>query len=612
VLLPAFVELGEHDQSVGSGLIQALRLLTPVLVPLAAGLYVLAPQIVPVLFGEQWTEAVPVVQLLAVSACLSGLLQSIGAAFLAAGQPRKIIAAQAAWLSVLVPALYVAAQISIVAVAAAHVIGMLVFASVKVALVPSALRVHARALGRATVPSVLATAVMVLILVPFLHVAARLASLPLLAVAVALGATTYVVVLWVFDRSLIRQVWALRAHGRPRNAAEVHPTAQPRVLAVAMLVQSYFPRIGGAESNLQELVKPLRALGIEVSVVTRRFSGMTAQACVAGAPVYRLPVPGGQLQASLTFTTTALWLLARRRPLPDVLHAHELRSPTLAAIVAKYVVRRPVVAHVLRGGLLGDLAVLRSAPLGELRLRLFKHAVDQFIAVSDETRRELLAVGIPEKRVTLVSYGVDTTRFCPAAPAQRARLRQQLDLEGWRVVLVVARLVPEKGFDRLLAAWPGIKADVPSALLVIVGDGCEREALTHQAECLSGVRFLGERRDPLPFLQAADCFTLPSFTEGLPISLLEAMATGLPCVATAIGGISDALDGQMGAALVPPGDVGRLTEALVEMLRLDRDALATVGAAARQRVLERHSLEANAAALSRLYERLISRTELEQ
>ena len=62
-----------------------------------------------------------------------------------------------------------------------------------------------------------------------------------------------------------------------------------------------------------------------------------------------------------------------------------------------------------------------------------------------------------------------------------------------------------------------------------------REALTRQAEPLSAVRFLGEQRDPLPFLQAADCFTLPSYTEGLPISLLEAMATGLPCVATAIG-----------------------------------------------------------------------------
>jgi PST family polysaccharide transporter len=208
VLLPAFVELSEHDLSVGNSLIQALRLMTLILVPVTAGLSLLAPQIVLVVFGEQWTDVVPVVQLLAISACLSALLQSVGAAFLAAGQPRKIIAAQAAWLSVLVPALYFAAQVSIVAVAAAHVVGMLVFASVKVALLPSAVRVNALALGRAMAPSLCATTAMVLILVPFLRVADRLSSASLLAAGLALGAASYAAALWIIDRSLIRRTWA--------------------------------------------------------------------------------------------------------------------------------------------------------------------------------------------------------------------------------------------------------------------------------------------------------------------------------------------------------------------------------------------------------------------
>src|SRR5262249_8224044 len=217
------------------------------------------------------------------------------------------------------------------------------------------------------------------------------------------------------------------------------------------------------------------------------------RACVAGAPVYRLPVFGGQVLASLSYSVSAVWLLTRLQPRPDVLHAHELRSPTLTAILAKWVLRRPVVAHILRGGLLGDVAVLRQAPLGDLRLRLFKHAVDQFIAVSQETRRELLGAGVPEDRVSLVSYGVDTAPFRPAAPARRAALRRQLDLEGRRVVLVVARLVPEKGFDRLLSAWPAVTAAIPSALLVIAGDGCARESLQRQAQGLTGVRFVGEQ-----------------------------------------------------------------------------------------------------------------------
>src|SRR5262249_22555816 len=156
------------------------------------------------------------------------------------------------------------------------------------------------------------------------------------------------------------------------------PTGRSRELAVAMLVQSFYPRIGGMETNLQALIGPLREAGVRASVVTRRFPGMAQHAHVAGAPVYRLPVAGGQGQASLAFSATAVWLLARQRPLPDVLHAHELRSPTLTAIFAKYLLRRPVVAHVLRGGSAGDVAVLCRAPFGKLRLRLFRHSVDRF------------------------------------------------------------------------------------------------------------------------------------------------------------------------------------------------------------------------------------------
>jgi glycosyltransferase involved in cell wall biosynthesis len=376
-------------------------------------------------------------------------------------------------------------------------------------------------------------------------------------------------------------------------------------LAVSMLVQSYFPRVGGAETNLQSLIGPLRARGVQVTVLTRRFPGMAPQDCVAGAPVFRLRVPGGPFRASLAFTAAAVWLLFRQRSTVDVVHAHELRSPTLTAVVAKVVLRRPVVAHVLRGGLLGDIPVLKTAPLGRLRLWLFKQLVDTFVAISEETRLELLGAGIPEERITPVAYGVDVDRFRPSPAAQREQCRKELGLEDWRVVLVVARLEPEKGLDTLLDAWPRVKAAVPSALLVIAGDGSQRAMLTNKADSLPDVRFLGLVRDPVPYLQAADCYTLPSLTEGMPISLLEAMASGVPCVATAIGGTSEAL-AELGA-LVPPGDEARLAAAIVNVLRFaaaDRDS---IGAATRRRVVDRYSVEANADALYRLYDRLAAR-----
>jgi glycosyltransferase involved in cell wall biosynthesis len=337
--------------------------------------------------------------------------------------------------------------------------------------------------------------------------------------------------------------------------------------------------------------------------VTRRFDGMESTDCVSGTPVYRVPVPGGQIRASITFVACAVRLLVAKTR-PDVMHAHELRSPTLAAICAKFILRRPVVAHVLRGGLLGDIAVLRAAPLGAPRLWLFRQTVDRFVAVSQETYHELLALGVPAARVELIAYGVDTTRFCPATPSQRATLRQQLGFETRAVVLVVARLVPEKGLDILLAAWPSVKAGVPDALLAIVGDGPERGVLEDQARCLTDVRFVGALHDPVAYFQAADCFTLPSYTEGQPISLLEAMSSGLVYVASDIGGISDATrDGRFGA-LVPPGNVQRLADALIATLCLSESERTARGSLARAEILDHHSVVANAASLRRLYQQL--------
>jgi glycosyltransferase involved in cell wall biosynthesis len=273
--------------------------------------------------------------------------------------------------------------------------------------------------------------------------------------------------------------------------------------------------------------------------------------------------------------------------------------------MAKLVLHRPVVAHVLRGGLLGDVPVLQTLPMGRLRLWLFKQVVDTFVAISQETRLELLGAGIPEKQITQVPYGVDVNRFRPAQPVERERCRTQLGLEDWRIVLVVARLEPEKGLDVLLDAWPRVKAAVSRALLVIAGDGSQRARLTSQAASLPDVRFVGLVRDPVPYLQAADCYTLPSHTEGLPISLLEAMATGVPCVATATGGSSEAL-ADLGE-LVPPGDEAQLAAAIVKVLRFDAADRISTGAATRRRVVEGYSVEANADALCQLYNRLMQR-----
>jgi hypothetical protein len=120
-----------------------------------------------------------------------------------------------------------------------------------------------------------------------------------------------------------------------------------------MIIQAYYPHVGGAEQQLMALVPLLQARGVEINILTRRYPGLNSFEIIGGAPVHRLPIPGPKAVASTIFTLSALPLLARLRP--HLIHAHELLSPTTTAVAAKRLFGIPVVAKVLRGGTLGDI-----------------------------------------------------------------------------------------------------------------------------------------------------------------------------------------------------------------------------------------------------------------
>jgi glycosyltransferase involved in cell wall biosynthesis len=368
-----------------------------------------------------------------------------------------------------------------------------------------------------------------------------------------------------------------------------------------MLIERYYPHVAGAERQIQARIPPLTRRRVGVVVATRRERGLPASELVSGTPVHRLPASGSRVAASLRFTLASLTFLAARRDRVNVIHAYSLFSPTTTAALAKLLLGTPVVVELLGGGSVGDLAVLRSVRSGPLRLWLLPRFVDAFIALSREIEQGLRAIGVPEQRIFRIPNGVDSEHFCPADAERRRALRSELDLDGRRVAIFVGRLAPEKGLDDLLEAWPAVRHALPNALLLVVGDGVQRTAL--QARAAPDVRFVGSVEDPAPYLQAADCFVLPSRSEGLPVALLEAMATGLPCVATAIGGIVDVLRHEVEGWLVPPGDVAALGAALIHALESpDRDR---IGAAGRARVIGDFSLEGVAEQFADLYRRLI-------
>ena len=158
-------------------------------------------------------------------------------------------------------------------------------------------------------------------------------------------------------------------------------------------------------------------------------------------------------------------------------------------------------------------------------------------------------------RVERVPKGVDADRFTPDGPDMRRSLR----LENRRVVLSVARLVPLKNLKLLLDAVAVVRARVPNVHAVIVGDGPEATALRRHAQRLDlhdAVTFVGRVAHPEtpPYYRTADVFALSSSFDNSPNAILEAMASGLPVVATDVGGVSEFVANGLGAAVVPAGD----------------------------------------------------------
>jgi phosphatidylinositol alpha-1,6-mannosyltransferase len=233
-------------------------------------------------------------------------------------------------------------------------------------------------------------------------------------------------------------------------------------------------------------------------------------------------------------------------------------------------------------------------------------AVGRWIAVSGtlahQVRREL---AIPAERMTVVPSGIDTACFRPDASARRA-MRARLGLPvAVPVVLTTSRLEREKGLHVLLDALTLVRVRHPDVTLLVAGRGHDAERLKRRAETteLAGsVVFLGllERAELPAVYAAADVFALPTLCdEALPVSLVEAQASGLPAVASAVGGTGEAVADGVTGVLVPRGD-RRAVAHVLERLLAAPDLRRSMGEAARRRAVERFGEEGTARATERV------------
>lgn len=223
--------------------------------------------------------------------------------------------------------------------------------------------------------------------------------------------------------------------------------------------------------------------------------------------------------------------------------------------------------------------------------RRYGRRADLATVVHEGLRRYMVGeLGVPPSRVRTIPNGVDTARFRPAAVD--AGVRAELGAGPDDLLLgTVARLHPDKDHATLLHAFARLRADAPSlpVRLALVGDGPERaplERLARELEITERVCFAGDREDVARIVPQLDAFVLSSCTEGVPLVLIEAMASGVPCVSTAVGGIADLLADGAGET-VPPREPHALARALAA-LASDPARRAETGARARRTAVERH------------------------
>lgn len=372
-----------------------------------------------------------------------------------------------------------------------------------------------------------------------------------------------------------------------------------QTIHVAMIIQGYFPRIGGAERQLAALAPALRHEHIAISVLTRRYPGLKPFEIIADVPVYRLPIPGPVPTAALVFTLAALPLL--RRLQPDLVHAHEMFSPATTALAAKRLLGLPMAVTAHRSGPLGDIERMKNRPFGSRRLANIEQHTDSFFVISHEIDREMRDLGIDAARRHYVPNGVDTTRFTPLPAAERTARRATLHLPAGPIVIFAGRLAAEKRVHHLVNVWPQVRAVHPEATLLILGSGDQAADL--KARAGDGVIFGGGVDNVLDYLQASDLFVLPSVAEGFSVAMLEAMATGLPPLITDVGGARDAIDHGENGWLIPPDDPAALSAALIHLLG-DAPSRQRLGERARERVQREFSLPVIATRLRALYSSL--------
>jgi glycosyltransferase involved in cell wall biosynthesis len=357
--------------------------------------------------------------------------------------------------------------------------------------------------------------------------------------------------------------------------------------------------VGGTECQLVQTAIRQRSASHEVTVGCLHAEGPMLQALQRA----RIPVvefrKGKTLRSANGIYQLLRLVIFLRRGKFQVVHAHDLWANVLGAFAA-WLARTPVIISSRR--YLEDLHEWDSPWRSAMNRIVYR--LSTLVVVNARAIRDVLVKkeGVPAEKVSVVYNGVDVNRFA-YAPRDRDKVLPDVGREA-KVVAVLGNMYsPMKGHAFLVEAARHVCRKQRDVVFLLIGDGKERPKLEQQvreAGLERQILFLGRREDIPELLACCDLSVLPSEAEGLPNSVLEAMAAGLPVVATCVGGVPEVIRDGMDGLLVPPRDPGALAEAILRAL-YDPDLAKKLAAVGQQRVRTRFSFDRLVTTLEQLY-----------
>lgn len=372
-------------------------------------------------------------------------------------------------------------------------------------------------------------------------------------------------------------------------------------MKVLHVIERFYPLIGGAEIQALQLIKKLKAKGIEIDVLTRKVDGNLSDFGVFdGIPVYRLEPKG--LKASKFMFAWNVYKFIKKRDY-DIIHVHGIYSIFgMGCILAG----KKVIGKLTNSiGKHKQNKIIRTFKLSVLR------KIDKIIAISNQIKLEIYKMGFDTKQIITIPNGVDTHKF---KPDSKKKFKRLLKLPKDKIIAIFCgKLIQEKGLDILLKAMISIVKDFPQLLLLVCGAGKHREGdlesdlkkTVQECSLNKNVQFVGDVFNMPDYFKAADIFIFPSRREGLPNALLEAISSGLPTIASNIGGNIDIIKDNYNGLLFESENEKELAEKIVVLVK-DKKMQRKFSKHARTTAVKNFSLDIVCEDYFKLYKSLVS------